>query len=102
MSYCSRESTMDRRRFLWDWIDEHYPEAFTRPGYPGLKSTGLRDRAVRALSEHFGIVRRFSALDRDVRHWLDEPDRFSPHIDEVALELALGFDWDVIESLTLT
>ena len=101
MSYLGR-STMDRRMYLWDWIDEHYPEAFRDPGYPQLKSAGARAKAICALSEHFGITRRHSALGRDVRHWLDDPDRFSPHIDEIALELAMGFNWDVIAALTQT
>jgi len=96
------EGTMDRRRFLWDWIDEHYPEAFIDPGYPMLKVAGSRAKAVRAVAAHFGITRRRSGLDRDVRHWLDDPDRFSPHVDEIALELAMGFNWNVIAALTQT
>src|SRR5674476_453597 len=105
MSYRG-EGTMDRRRFLWDWIDEHHPEAFEDPGYLMLKAAGSRARAIRAVAQHFGITWQdtllYRALARDVRHWLDDPDRFSPHVDEIALELAMGFNWDVIAALTQT
>jgi hypothetical protein len=104
MSYLG-ERTMDRRRFLWDWIDEHHPEAFATPGYPGLKSPALRAAAIAALVKHLGLTGHASWQQRvpeTVGRWLDNPDRFSPHVDEVALELAVGFDWDAIAGLTLT
>jgi len=98
------EGTMDRRRFLWDWIDEHHPEAFETRGYPMLKSPSLQAEAVSALVEHLGITRLVAwqrRLPETVERWLDNPDRHSPHVDEIALELALGFDWDAIAGLSL-
>jgi len=98
------EGTMDRRRFLWDWVDEHHPEAFEARGYPALKSPSLRAEALTALVEHLGITRLVAwqrRLPETIERWLDNPDRHSPHVDEIALELALGFDWDVISGLSL-
>jgi len=97
------ESTMDRRRFLWDWIDEHHPAAFKAPGYPRLKSPTLRAKALAALISHFGITSRHAnqlRIGEAISRWLDSPDVFSPHLDEIALEMAIGFDWDVIAGLT--
>jgi len=104
VSYLGR-STMDRRMYLWDWIDEHHPEAFETRGYPALRSPALRAEAVSALVEHLGITRLTAwqrRLPETVERWLDNPDRHSPHVDEIALELALGFDWDAISGLSLT
>ena len=63
MSYRG-EGTMDRRRFLWDWIDEHYPEAFLDPGYPMLKSPALRAEATVALAAHFELTTRQASQHR--------------------------------------
>lgn len=32
--------------------------------------------------------------------WLKDPQRFSPHIDEIAVERAVALEWDVIDALT--
>ena len=96
--------TMDRRRFLWDWIDERYPEAFMDPGYPMLKSPALRAEATAALAAHFELTTRQASqhrLGKAVCRWLDDPDTFSPHVDGIALELAQGFNWGAFAALTL-
>lgn len=35
-----------------------------------------------------------------VRRWVEDPDKWSPFIDEVAVARALDFDWGVIDRLT--
>jgi hypothetical protein len=32
--------------------------------------------------------------------WLNNPDKHSPYIDDIAVERALDFDWDVFDNLT--
>lgn len=47
-----------------------------------------------AIGKQLGVSRS------TVRHWLDNPERFSPAIDEVAIERALGGDRIVFQNLT--
>lgn len=79
---------------VWDFIDETHPEWWdSKPGTtPGSK---LRDAAARVARENGYVGRRYR-----IAEWIASPEMFSPHIDEVAMDRAMDFDWDVIDNLT--
>jgi hypothetical protein len=87
------------RRLLWDWTDENHPEV-----WDGEVSDDVVDEAVGFVASAalgMGAKRRsMFNWSKDVRSWLEHPERFSPYIDEVAITRSLDFDWPVIENLT--
>lgn len=100
----------DRRRFVWDLIDTHWPELWDQPA--PLKATDslvttIRDAVLTAYptpsSKSKDPRTRASARRQTgdmVRRWLDDPAKWSPVVDDIAVERALAFDWDAINNLT--
>lgn len=100
------DATLDRRKFVWDWVSKHYPEFWDVPNHPGLRDAKVIAEIGAAVADRFGgeNVPRHKARHKaraEVRLWLSNPDRFAPFVDRVAVSRALGFDWDVIANLSL-
>lgn len=102
--------TLTRRMFVWDLIDERWPELWDQPA--PLKAS---PHLVRVIAAELGaafptqtmlhgsrdnVHRAFSQYRRMVRGWLDNPDKFSPTVDRIAVERALAFDWAAVRGLT--
>lgn len=89
------QDTLARRRLVFDLyaeLHEDVPETDdVLPVTPALLTY-----IARATREAGMGVRR-----EQIKVWLDNPARFSPHIDEVAVRRAIEFDWPVIDALTL-
>lgn len=85
------------RHKVWEWVDEHRPDTWDRPGQV--------DEAVVARCVTYANTNRLPGTTTHVgrarvRQWLTSPEEWSPHIDKVAVRRALAFDWDVIEALS--
>lgn len=85
-----------QKKAVYEWVDENRPDLWDRP----LTPDDLTDDLVATLVE----VTKTVGPQRErntVRTWLLETQKHSPFIDEIAVERALDFDWDVYERLTL-
>lgn len=81
----------------------HLYEAAAVLGYdPAEDDDALLDEVIADAYEAWGGDNRRYRVRARCRQWLSEPDKFSPFVDEVALERALSFDWPVIANLTPT
>lgn len=88
--------SITRRRFLWDWIDEHHPEV-----WDGELTPAVVTQATKALIDGLSLgTRRYSVTRAAVKRWLENPSWHSPYIDDVAIDRALDFDWSAIDGLT--
>lgn len=90
-----KPATLKAREIVWAFIDEHHPDAWDDPQV--LTSRELLEACVRVLRSH----RITCYSPAHVRRWLSNPVANSPHVDEIALERAINFDWDVIRALTI-
>lgn len=85
------------KRVIWDWIDEHHPEWWDNDD----------EDNPRFLVENLARLARMASVGgrcirtSEVRDWLSNPRRHTPHLDEVAIDRAMDFDWPVVRSLTV-
>lgn len=77
-----------------DLPDEH-PGIEVTPELAGRYVSELRDAGYRGKGDT-----RKKDLETQVVAWLTNPDRYSPFIDEIAVERAVAFDWSAFSSLT--
>lgn len=92
----------DKKTPIWEWVDEHHPEWWETVGQP---DSPLADHEVHLMltklaTNALGGAKRVKLTYLDIERWLSNPDHESPYVDEVAVERALGFDWDAIRRLT--
>ena len=77
-----------------EWLEDIGHDPFTpEPEVPTEVMAGFAKRARLASGGQ-------SPSTRDAKLWLSQPETYSPFIDEVAVERAVNFDWDVIENLS--
>lgn len=84
-----------QKRAVYDMVDERYPWLWDEPGAPGLTDSILEE--LRLAARDAG-GRRLAA--RDVETWVRNPERHSPHYDEVLVARALDFDLEAWQALS--
>lgn len=114
MTYHLSHNRPSLKRLVWDYIDEHHPELWNQPA-PLKASDALVEKIVQSVAVTAeaaeGRVRTRNArssrlanlrhqLRQQIGSWLADPATHTPHLDEIALERALRFEWDVVEALS--
>lgn len=90
-----RPRAREARVWLWDWIEEHYPAAWDEPDSPLLHDPDVIQQASEYLRS-----RRFLASPGLLEKWLGDAHRYSPFVDEVAVERAVRLDYEAYLGLT--
>lgn len=92
-------ATIEKKRAVWDWIDDNRPELWDRPLAPD--DPQLTDDLLQTLADVANAVSKTPWTTPEVvRSWLSDTRTHSPYVDEIAVERALDFDWQVIDNLT--
>lgn len=90
-----RPKAREAREFLWEWIDEKYPEFWDMPDHPGLADPALWQEA-----RDFLQSRRYLTQVETIGHWLTHADQFSPFADPIAIERAVNLDFEVFQNMS--
>lgn len=74
-----------------DDLQRVYEEAYNLDEWSGKKVT---------YGFAYQVARNTGVIKQVAYYWLSEPDKWSPYVDEVALERAWDLDWPVIDRLS--
>lgn len=88
------------RKALWAYLDENHPKVWDN--YGELMRPDVVREAIDLVIPYVTRDRgKFTEARIKVGKWFANPEKYDPHVDKVAVERALNFDWDVIERLSL-
>lgn len=97
------DEMMSRREFAWEWVDTNCPWLFYVEDEPALLHRELHVKIAHDMIAALGLndTRMFRyRLAGQIGVWLGEPAYFTPYVDRVAVDRAMGFDWPVIRRLS--
>lgn len=91
-----------RREFVWEWLEENYPQVFDVPQHPLLSDPEVLEQLYNSMTLEFTLTRKQKHdLRTSLALWLSDIDKYTPFPDPVAIDRAAGeFDLAVIERLS--